>query len=148
MNASGLPARAQPANMSLPDLTAPCYSATLNSVVPARPLSLTVRGVFLVCATGGGMSSTRGDKLLTTAQAAERVGVKPGTIRSWASRGYLTAWGANEHGHRLYREERVVEVEKQVRERGLERMGIDPRRLRGHTRRQYRQRRPQADAAA
>lgn len=28
--------------------------------------------------------------LLTTTQAAERVGVKPGTIRQWQARGHLT----------------------------------------------------------
>jgi hypothetical protein len=94
------------------------------------------------------MSSTRGDKLLTTVQAADRVGVKPGTIRSWASRGYLAAADWNERGHPLYRDENVVDVENQVRERGLERMGIDPRRLRGHPRRRYRPRKPRAKVAA
>lgn len=86
------------------------------------------------------MLPARGDKLLTTAKAADRVGVRPGTIRSWASRGYLTAWGADEHGHKLYREENVVAAERQVRERGLERMGIDPRRLRNKGRRSYKPR--------
>jgi MerR HTH family regulatory protein len=94
------------------------------------------------------MRSTRGDGLLTTAQAAERVGVKPGTIRSWASRGYLQQWGADERGCRLYREAAVIAVEREVRDRGLERMGIDPRRLRGKVRRPYKPRRSRSGAAA
>jgi hypothetical protein len=35
----------------------------------------------------------RPDGLITTDQAAILCGVKPGTIRQWASRGYLTAAG-------------------------------------------------------
>jgi excisionase family DNA binding protein len=111
-------------------------------------MSLTLWGVFRICAPGGEMLPTRGDKRLTTAEAAKRVGVQPGTIRSWASRGYLTAWGTNERGQKLYIEERVVEVEREVRERGLERMGLDPRRLRNKPRRLYKPRTPRERSAA
>lgn len=75
------------------------------------------------------MLPTRGDGLLTTAQAAEMVRASPATIRSWVNRGYLSAWGVD-HGRKLYLRESVREAERAVRERGIEASGVDPRRLR------------------
>ena len=79
---------------------------------------------------GGGMIPTRGDGLLTTRQAARRVGVAPGTFRCWASRGFISPRGLDERGYPLYAEPDAVRAEAAVRERGIATTGIDPRRLR------------------
>jgi DNA-binding transcriptional MerR regulator len=76
------------------------------------------------------MRPTRGDGLLTTAQAARRVGVEPGTIRQWRHRGHITPDGLDERGRPLYRPETVTAAERRVRENGLRASGVDPRRTR------------------
>ena len=78
--------------------------------------------------------STRGDGLLSTAQAARLVGVAASTMRSWASRGHLSPRGLDERGRPLYHEDDVRAAEALVRANGLRASGIDPRQLRhaGH----------------
>jgi DNA-binding transcriptional MerR regulator len=73
----------------------------------------------------------RGDGLLTTADAARLVGVKPVTIRQWRKRGWLLPQGLDERGYPLHTREAVRAAEKLVRGNGLEKSGIDPRQLRG-----------------
>jgi DNA-binding transcriptional MerR regulator len=76
------------------------------------------------------MLPSRGDGLLTTAQAARLVHVAPGTIRCWASRGELRPAGLDERGYPLYARAAVIAEELRVRENGLRTSGIDPRALR------------------
>lgn len=76
------------------------------------------------------MTPTRGDGLLTTAQAAKLAGIAPGTMRCWASRGWISPAGLDERGHPLYKAADVRQAEREVRERGIATSGIDPRRLR------------------
>ena len=76
------------------------------------------------------MRPTRGDGLLTTAQAAKRVGVDPGTIRKWKERGHISPDGLDERGRALYRPQTVTAAERKVRENGLRASGVDPRRTR------------------
>ena len=77
------------------------------------------------------MRPGRGDGFLTTAEAAQLVGVKPETIRSWRNRGWLTAQGLDERGRPLHTREAVRAAERVVRENGIGKTGIDPRQLRG-----------------
>lgn len=53
-------------------------------------------------------------QLLSTVQAAERVGVAPGTIRSWAARGRL-APAYTERGTPYYRESDVLAAHRGAR---------------------------------
>lgn len=76
------------------------------------------------------MRPTHDRPLLTTNQAAERVGVKPWLIRKWRQRGLLEPAGLDEHGWPLYAEDAVIEAECQARENGLRTSGVDPRLLR------------------
>lgn len=76
------------------------------------------------------MRACRGDGLLTTTEAAQRVGVSPATIRSWRNRGWLAPQGLDERNRPLHSEEAVRAAELRVRANGLETSGIDPRLLR------------------
>lgn len=72
----------------------------------------------------------------TTAEAAERAttwrrlvsagaaAVTPATIRSWASRGHLTATGLDDQGHPLYALPDLARAEKKTRSRALRLVGI------------------------
>ena len=77
------------------------------------------------------MLPARGDAMLTTAEAALVAGVAAGTIRAWASRGRLKNAGYDERGWPLYELQAVQAAEERVRDNGITRSGIDPRRLRG-----------------
>lgn len=80
------------------------------------------------------MPLSRRDGLLTTRDAADLVGVKPGTIRQWRSRGYLAPQGLDERNYPLHTPEAVRAAEKLVRDSGLNSAtGTDPRRTRGRT---------------
>jgi hypothetical protein len=76
------------------------------------------------------MRLTRGDGFLTTAEAAQLVGVAPATIRSWRSRGYLKPQGLDERGYPLHRRDAVTAAEREVRASGLKTPRGDPRRFR------------------
>jgi DNA-binding transcriptional MerR regulator len=76
------------------------------------------------------MRPCRGDGFLTTAESARLVGVKPVTIRRWRMLGYLVAQGLDERGYPLHTREAVRDAEMEVRERGLQASGVDPRQLR------------------
>ena len=76
------------------------------------------------------MRPCRGDGFLKTAEAAQLVGVRPVTIRRWRMLGYLKPQGLDERGYPLHTREAVRAAEKQVRERGIEISGVDPRQLR------------------
>lgn len=75
------------------------------------------------------MLITRGDGLVTTAQAAQIARVSPVTIRSWVRRDRLSPRGLDDRGHPLYDPDDVAEAEKTVRENGLRTSGgrLDPR---------------------
>lgn len=73
------------------------------------------------------MLPSRGDGLLTTAEAAQMVGRKPATIRSWRHRGWLEPQGLDERNRPLYARQAVRAAERRVRENGLRASGIDPR---------------------
>lgn len=73
---------------------------------------------------------SRGDGFLTTAEAAQVVGVKPETIRQWRRRGWLAAQGLDERGYPLHTPEALRAAERRVIENGIKATGIDPRRLR------------------
>lgn len=62
---------------------------------------------------GGAMSSPR-DRLLTTVEAAEVVGVTPACIRQWARRGYIRPI-ARSGKRNLYREDHVLCAERDRR---------------------------------
>lgn len=55
--------------------------------------------------------------LLTTAEAAERVGVSQATIRQWAHRGHLHRWCNDDLGRPLYRAYDVITID--TKQRGL-----------------------------
>ena len=76
------------------------------------------------------MLITRGDGLVTTAQAAAIVRAEPWLIRQWKRRGHLAPRGLDEHGRPLYHPDDVSDAEKRVRANGLRTSGIDPRRQR------------------
>ena len=76
------------------------------------------------------MQPTRGDGFITTAQAAQMIGVKPPTIRSWRHRGWLEPQGLDERNRPLYTRQAIREAERRVRENGLRTSGVDPRQLR------------------
>lgn len=76
------------------------------------------------------MLPTRGDGLLTTAQAAAIAGAKAATIRSWVARDHLRPAGLAENGRPLYRREDVIAAERTVRDNGLRRSRTDPRAVR------------------
>ncbi len=76
------------------------------------------------------MLITRGDGLVTTAQAAAIVRVDPATIRKWRQRKHLRPRGLDERGHPLYHPDDIAAAEKQVRANGLRTSGVDPRTLR------------------
>lgn len=68
-------------------------------------------GVIMAVATDAGI-------LLTTDEAAERFGVKPGTIRQWVRRGHLAPIGrAPAGGTAYYRYVDVARAEQKTRER-------------------------------
>ena len=73
---------------------------------------------------------TRGDGLISTAQAAQMVRVDAATIRKWRQRGHLAARGLDERGRPLYHPDDVAVADKRVRQNGLRASGIDPRTLR------------------
>lgn len=76
------------------------------------------------------MLITRGDGLVTTAQAAAIVRVDPATIRQWRHRKHLRPRGLDERGNPLYHPDDVAAAEKRVRANGLRTSGVDPRTLR------------------
>jgi hypothetical protein len=76
------------------------------------------------------MFITRADGFITTEQAAEMVGKKPGTIRQWKFRGHLAPVGLDEQGKPLYRPADVGRAEKTVRDNALRTNGTDPRQMR------------------
>jgi DNA-binding transcriptional MerR regulator len=77
------------------------------------------------------MRPSRGDGLLTTAEAARFAGVSVNTIYSWRNRGHLVAQGLDEHGRPLHTREALRGAELRVHKNGLQASGIDPRQLRG-----------------
>ena len=76
------------------------------------------------------MLPTRGDKLLTAAQAAELVGVTPRTIRNWRDRELLEVVKRTDQGWELFHKDDVRWAEAMARELGMQAIGTDPRRLR------------------
>lgn len=54
---------------------------------------------------------------ITAREAAAIAGVNVATIRSWVSRGHLTAAGRNEQGHPVYRLLDVAKAERATRDR-------------------------------
>jgi DNA-binding transcriptional MerR regulator len=72
--------------------------------------------------------------MLTTSQAADMLGVRPATIRSWRNRGWLKRQGLDERGHPLHTPEALRAAEKLVTGHGIAATGINPRRLRGRPR--------------
>lgn len=61
---------------------------------------------------------TSPDMLLTTAQAAEVAGVKPGRVRQWNLRGHLERAGLDERGWPLYRALDVAKCQHRFAGRG------------------------------
>jgi DNA-binding transcriptional MerR regulator len=78
------------------------------------------------------MLITRGDGLVTTAQAARLAQRSPVTIRTWVRLGHLSPSGLDERGHLLYDPDEVAGVEKERRDNGLKasKGRLDPRRRR------------------
>lgn len=76
------------------------------------------------------MQPARTDGYLTTAEAAELVGVRPVTIRQWRARGWLVPQGLDEHRRPLHTPEAVRAAELLVHNHGITASGIDPRLLR------------------
>ena len=71
--------------------------------------------------------------MLSTAEAARLVGVRPVTIRQWRNRGWLAPQGLDERGRPLHTPEAVRAAERLVRQHGIDASGIDPRQLRQRT---------------
>jgi hypothetical protein len=88
-----------------------------------------VRGLFVVPGQVS-VRACRGDDYLTTERAAALVGVQPVTIRRWRARGYLATQALDERGYPLHSKQAVRNAEREVRKRGLEASGVDPRRVR------------------
>lgn len=76
------------------------------------------------------MLPARGDGFLTTAEAAQMIGVAEVTIRQWRKRGRLPTQGRDERGYPLHSAEAVRAAEGLVRRNGIDASGIDPRQLR------------------
>lgn len=78
------------------------------------------------------MLITRDDCLLSTAEAAQMVRVKPATIRQWRHRKRLVPAGFDENGLPLYHADDVARAEKLVHDNGLaaSRGRQDPRAMR------------------
>jgi predicted site-specific integrase-resolvase len=57
------------------------------------------------------------DELLTTARAANLVGVSVETIRQWRHRGHIEVKGLTEHGRPMYRWLDVVLAERATRDK-------------------------------
>lgn len=73
------------------------------------------------------MLITRGDGLVTTAQAAAMTRRSPATIRKWVQRGRLEVRGLDERHNSLFDPAEVAAAERLVRENGLRTRGVDPR---------------------
>ena len=73
------------------------------------------------------MVITRGDGLITTAQAAAMVRRDPATIRTWVRRGRLRRAGLDERHNSLFDPAEVTAAEMLVRQNGLRASGVDPR---------------------
>lgn len=80
------------------------------------------------------MRPTRGDGMLSTAEAAKLAGGTPEMIRKWRQRGWLRVQGLDERDRPLHTPAAVREAERLVRENGLRTSGVDPRRQRGRPR--------------
>ena len=65
------------------------------------------------------MLITRGDGLLSTAQAARMAHRREGTIRAWASTGRLPRRGLDERGRPLYHPDDVAAVEKEAHDAAM-----------------------------
>ncbi|QLQ10947.1 MAG: MerR family transcriptional regulator [Nocardioidaceae bacterium] len=59
------------------------------------------------------------DDLVSTTDAASRIGVDAATVRSWANRGYLNKSGLDERNRPLYRLIDVLRVAHDTRQRAL-----------------------------
>ena len=117
------------------NLTQVTPNATLNAPNTIVPWSNMPPGRFSYLSGQVSMLTTRGDGLLSTAQSAQLVGVKPSTIRSWRHRGWLATQGLDERGNPMHTREAVRATDRLVRENGLRTPVGDPRRLRGRGRR-------------
>jgi DNA-binding transcriptional MerR regulator len=53
--------------------------------------------------------------LIDTAAAAQRLGIKPGTIRQWASRGKIQAQAIDSQGRKLYDWNLLTDLERDGR---------------------------------
>jgi DNA-binding transcriptional MerR regulator len=73
------------------------------------------------------MLATRWHGLLPTGEAADLVGVKAATIRSWRHRGHLEPRGLDERDRPLYHPDDVIAAEQEVRARALRASKVDPR---------------------
>jgi transposase-like protein len=82
------------------------------------------------------MRPTRADGMLTTTQAAAYLGVKPHLIRKWRQRGWLPTQGLDERGYPLHTPQALRAAESLVTGHGITATGVNPRQLRGRTRRQ------------
>lgn len=87
-------------------------------------------GLFVVAGAGECVPATDDGFLLGTRDAAKLIGVEPVTIRQWRKRGWLVPQGLDERGYPLHSPQAVRSAEETVRARGLDKSGVDPRRLR------------------
>ena len=76
------------------------------------------------------MPTSRPDGYLTTRESAALVGVSRETISSWRRLGILVEQGLDERGYPLHTPEAVRAADRRVRENGIVKGGVDPRRLR------------------